>query len=109
MTANDHEEAPVEPEPIDYEALVRARVTLKAESERRYYEQASDPLAAMYNGVVYQQLQVAEYAIFQALNVLSNFGKDPEARRLAHVTEWPPPEAGRLVPVDEWPPPTEGE
>lgn len=77
--------------PIDYEALVRARITLQVEAQRRYYERPEDPLAAMYNGVIYQQLQVAQDAIFQALNVLANYGKDPEAKRLVRVTEWPPP------------------
>lgn len=94
MSANDHEEAPMEPAAppttIDYEALVRARITLEAESQRIYSGVATSD-NAKYDGIIYQQLQVAENAVFQALNVLSAYGGDLEAGRLVHVRQWPPP------------------
>lgn len=94
MTANDPEEAPMEPAAppttIDYEALVRARITLKVEAER-LYSGVSTSDNAKYDGIIYQQLQVAEDAVFQALNILSSYGGDPEAERLMFVKQWPPP------------------
>lgn len=79
------------PTTIDYEALVRARITLQVEAQRRYTAQTNDPLGAMFDGIVYQQLQVAENAVFQALNILSAYGGDLEAERLMRVKQWPPP------------------
>lgn len=74
---------------IDFEALVRARATLREEAERRYDGADQRLVGARNDGIIYQQCQVAEQAIFQALNVLCAYGDDPGARRYVHATEWP--------------------
>jgi hypothetical protein len=74
-------------EGLNYRALVEARGTLKARAAAAY-GQIRMPDEEGYAGIVYQACVAAEHAVFEALNVLSTFGDDPEALRVVHMREW---------------------
>jgi hypothetical protein len=76
----------------DYRTLVEARAVLKrlADDQSAIGDRA-DGCDGFRQGVIYQAAVEAEWAVFQTLNVLGNYGADPEANRVIHMREYEAP------------------
>ena len=80
-------------EPIDYEALVKARATLyQTARDLAHYGASPGTYAGVDIGMTAAACEFAEEAIFGALKKLAIRTHDQEAKRVLHLKEWVPRE-----------------
>lgn len=89
------------PYELDYEALVKARETLRVAAGRLHCAPAESRAAARWHGVAYSVFTTAEDAIFTALNHAASYLNDREARRVVHMTAWEPAELSDAEALEE--------
>lgn len=89
------------PYELDYEALVRARGTLRAAYVRLHNAPAEDTLTARCQGIAHGAFVAAEQALFSALNNAASYLDDPEAQRVVHMTAWKPAELSDAEALEE--------